>query len=276
MSGTPLRTFSNSMLMAAGLVCSTPGHAAEFFSDDQARRAILQLREQNKEYDALLAQQKAAIQEQTSSIQILRKSLLDLSAQIEQLRADTARQREPIDKLARDMAELQRQQKDLNHAIDDRVRRLEPVKVNLDGRDFLADPAEKRQYDQALATLSAGDFGLASTQILTFVKRYPSSGYFLSAHYWLGNALYGKRDYKEAISAFRVTVSDGTHQKASEALLAIANCQLEMKDVKATRATWAELGKLFPDSEAAKVAAERLASSNKQTNTPAPASNALR
>ena len=251
------RAICNGILIG-GLVLSIPSHA-EFFSDDKARSAILQLREHNKELDAALTQQKAINQEQAASLEILRKSLLDLSAQIEQVRSEGVRQREPIEKLARDLAELQRQQKDLLQTIDDRMRRLEPVKVTLDGRDFLVDPAEKRQYEQALATLSGGDFAMAATSLMALIKRYPSSGYLLSAHYWLGNALYGKRDYKEAINSFRVTVADGTHQKAPEALLAIANCQLEMKDTKAARSTWMEVSKLFPDSEAAKVATERLA-----------------
>lgn len=266
------RAISHGILLS-GLALSLPSHA-EFFSDDKARSAILQLREQNKEIDTALAQQKAINQEQATSLEILRKSLLDLSAQIEVVRSEGARQREPLEKMARDMAELQRQQKDLLQTVDDRMRRLEPVKVTLDGRDFLADPAEKRQYDQALATLSSGDFSVAATNITAFIKRYPSSGYLLSAHYWLGNALYGKRDYKEAINAFRVTVSDGTHQKAPEALLAIANCQLEMKDSKAARTTWAEVSKLFPESEAAKVATERLASAAKLNTVPAVSSPA--
>jgi TolA-binding protein len=45
-----------------------------------------------------------------------------------------------------------------------------------------------------------------------------------------------------------------------EALLAVANCQSEMKDTRAARATLNDLLKRFPQSEAALAGKERLAS----------------
>ena len=48
--------------------------------------------------------------------------------------------------------------------------------------------------------------------------------------------------------------------KAPEALLAIANCQAELKDGKAARRTIDELLKAYPKSEAAQAGKERLAS----------------
>jgi TolA-binding protein len=73
--------------------------------------------------------------------------------------------------------------------------------------------------------------------------------------------LYGKRDYKEAISAFRMFVAGAPeHARAPEALLALANSQAEMKDGKAARKTIEELMKAYPDSEAAQAGKERLAS----------------
>ena len=64
----------------------------------------------------------------------------------------------------------------------------------------------------------------------------------------------------EAIAAFRVTAAAADHPRAPEALLAIANCQIEMKDGRAARATLGELMKVHPNSEAAKAGKERLAS----------------
>jgi TolA-binding protein len=77
----------------------------------------------------------------------------------------------------------------------------------------------------------------------------------------LGNALYGKRDYKEAITAFRAFVAGAAeHPRAPEALLALANSQAEMKDPRGARRTIEELMKTYPDSEAAQAGKERLAS----------------
>lgn len=80
-----------------------------------------------------------------------------------------------------------------------------------------------------------------------------------SAQLWLGNALYGKRDYKEAITAFRAMIASAPDSaRAPEALLSIANCQVELKDTKAARKTLDDLVKAHPKSEAALAARERL------------------
>ena len=90
--------------------------------------------------------------------------------------------------------------------------------------------------------------------------RSAPSGYAPSAHFWLGNALYGKRDYKEAIVAFRALMASAPESiRVPEALLSIANCQVELKDSKAARKTLDELIKSHPKSEAAQAARERLA-----------------
>jgi tol-pal system protein YbgF len=93
-----------------------------------------------------------------------------------------------------------------------------------------------------------------------FQRRYPASPYLDSVRFWQGNALYGKRDYKEAIAVFRAFVtSSPEHPRAPEALLALANSQAEMKDPRGARKTIDELLKAYPKSEAAQAGKERLA-----------------
>jgi tol-pal system protein YbgF len=193
-------------------------------------------------------------------VQALKRSLFELNGQIESLRSEVATLRGTNEQLARDLTDVQRRQKDITQGVDDRIRKLEPIKVSVDGRDFMADPEEKRQFDDALATLRGGDFDKSATAFGVFLRRYPGSGYADSARFWWGNALYGKRDYKEAIQAFRGMVNNAPdHPRAPEALLAIANCQAETKDSKAARVTIGELIKTYPKSEAAQAGRERLA-----------------
>jgi tol-pal system protein YbgF len=78
--------------------------------------------------------------------------------------------------------------------------------------------------------------------------------------YWLGNAQYANRAYKDAIDSHRRLVSQyPTHLRAPEAMLAMANSQIEMKDSKTARRTLNDLVKQHPRSEAAAAARERLA-----------------
>jgi tol-pal system protein YbgF len=250
------------LLLAVLLLGSAPAHA--IFSDDDARKAILELRAKVTANDdaakARLAELAAGQAQLLEQLAALRRSLLDLNNQIEALRAEQAQLRGSNEQLTREVAELQRRSRDVGQAIDDRLRKLEPVKVSLDGSDFLADPDEKRGHDEAMVTLRSGDFDRAGRQIQAFLVRWPASGYAPSLRFWLGNALYGKREYKEAMATFRSFVSASpNHPRAAEALLALANSQAESKDVRAARTTIDELLKTYPQSDAAQAGRDRLA-----------------
>ncbi len=241
---------------------------AGLFDDEEARKAILDLRtkvDQNRQAlelqnaDVKRAQDKA-LQDANDSNATLRRSLLDLQNQIETLRSDLARLRGQDEQLARDVAEMQRRQKDLAQGVDERVRRFEPVKVQLDGREFMAEPAEKRDFDAAFAQFRKPDYAAASGAFIDFIKRNPQSGYAPSAFFWLGNAQYATKDYREAIANFRSMIGSAPdHPKSPEAALAMANSQIELKDNRAARKTLEDLMKAYPQSEAAVAAKDRLA-----------------
>jgi tol-pal system protein YbgF len=233
---------------------------AGIFDDEEARRAILDLRQRvdaaRQESAKRVADEAQRATEETAQ---LRRSLLELQNQIETLRADLARMQGQNEQLTRDVAELQRQQKDMLQGVDDRLRKFEPIKVTVDGREFTVEQAEKRDYEAALAVFRKGDFTAAQATFVDFLKRYPQSGYVPSAFFWLGNAQYATRDYKEAVQNFRTLLSQTPdHMRAPEAVLSIANCQVELKDIKAARKTLEELIKAYPQSEAAAAAKERL------------------
>ncbi|MBI3369023.1 MAG: tol-pal system protein YbgF [Burkholderiales bacterium] len=252
-------------MFGAGLALAASGVQAGLFDDDEARKAILDLRSRLQSVEdnakARVAEQASVNTQLLEQLQQLRRSLLDLNAQLEAQRGETAALRGAQEQLARQVAELQRQQKDLVQALDDRLRKLEPQKVAVDGKEFLVDADERRAHDDAMALIRAGDFDKAALALGAFARRYPASGYIDSVRFWLGNALYGKRDYKEAVANFRALVTASPdHPRAAEALLAIANCQVEMKDIKSARRTLDEVQKSYPKSEAAAAAKERLGS----------------
>ena len=255
-----MREFSRAAL--AGLCLSAalfaPAAHAGLFDDDEARRAILDIR---TKIEQGAANQRAGQQQLTEQIDQLRRSLLDLNNQLEQVRGDNAKLRGQNEQLARDLSEVQRKQKDIQSGVDDRLRKFEPQKVSDGGKEFSVEPDEKRQYDEAMELLRKSDFAGTANALTAFRKRWPTSGYTDSALFWLGNAQYGVRQYKEAITSFRTLVAASPdNAKAPEALLAIANCQAELKDGKGARKTIDELLKTYPKSEAAQAGRERLAS----------------
>lgn len=247
------------LLLAGAALVSTPAHA--LFEDEEARRAILDLRTRLQKLDDAQRQtaesQSGALQEQVSQ---LRRSLLDLNAQLEALRSEMAKLRGQNEQLARDLSDTQRKLTDQAQSLDARLRPLEPQKVSLDGREFQVDPEERRQYEAAIGLVRRGDFVEAANALASFQKRFPASGYADSVRFWLGNAYYGKREYKDAIETFRAFVkASPTHPRAAEAQLATANCQIELKDLKAARRSLEDLIKNYPGTEAAQAGKERLA-----------------
>ena len=241
--------------VVAALGVTFGAHAA-LFDDDEARRAILDLRQK---VDAAQQRNADELRKANEDTAQLRRSLLELSNQIEALRNDTAMVRGQNEKLTRDLADVQRGQKDITQGIDDRLRKFEPVKVSVDGREFVAEPAERQDFESALAVLRKGDFAGAQAGFVALIKQYPQSGYRSSALFWLGNAQYASRNYKDAIVNFRALVTaDPQHLRAPEALLSTANCQVELKDARSARRTLEDLLKAYPQSEAASVAKERI------------------
>ncbi len=238
------------------LLLGSGGARAALFEDEEARKAILDLRGRLTQAEERARASGAKADEQ---LQSMRRSLLEMNNQVEALRAEMAQLRGNNEQLQREVAELQRKQRDIGQTVDDRLRKVEPQKVTLDGVEFNADPEEKRQFDEALALLRAGDFDKSSQALSTFMRRWPASGYTPAARFWQGNALYGKRDYKEAIGVFRAfLIASPEHPRAPEAMLAVANSQAEMKDNKAARKTLEELLKTYPKSEAAVAGKERM------------------
>ena len=144
--------------------------------------------------------------------------------------------------------------------LDERFRTVEPVKVTLDGREFMAEQAEKRDFEAALALFRKAEFSGAKTAFFDFLSRYSRSGYLPSALFWLGNAQYATRDYTAAMVNFRALITNAPdHQRTPEAVLSVANCQLELKDSRGARKTLQDLVSAYPKSEAAVAARERLA-----------------
>lgn len=236
------RMFSRTLLaLALGLSLSGVSHAG-LFEDDEARRAILDLRQK--------------VDKQNESMQQLQRAMLEQQNQFEAMRSELANLRGEKEQLTQDL----KRQQDSAKVVSERLRKFEPSKVTLDGVEFMAEPAETKAYEDALAVFRQGDFATAANVFSDFNRRYPRSGYGVTALFWLGNAQYANRDYKEAIKNFSALLARAPdHARAPESLLSVANCQLELKDTKSARKTLTDVVKSYPQTEAATAATERLA-----------------
>ncbi|WP_338845689.1 tol-pal system protein YbgF [Massilia sp. W12] len=238
-------------LCAVLLALPVAAHAG-LFDDDEARKAILDLR---AKVEALRQETEAKLDTKSS-----KSSTLDLVNQNEQLRQEMAKLRGQIEVLSNEVANLQRRQKDFYTDLDARLRKLEPQKVVLDGKEANVDPAELKSFEAAVAEFKSGDYKGAAQALSEFQRRYPDSPYTPQAAFTLGNTLYALRDCKSAIPVYKEMARNfPEHARAPDALLSIASCMTELKEKPATIKKALEIViRDYPDSSAAQTAKERL------------------
>jgi tol-pal system protein YbgF len=235
---------------AALTLASPAAHA--LFSDDDARKAILELRARQTESDKRIA-------DLTTRLEASQRGQLELANQIEALRAEVARLRGQVETLGNEVAVQGKRTRELYTDVDSRLKRTEPATVTIDGRSVQVDRAEQVAFDAALEAFRAGDFKTAIDGFRQLLARFPSTPYAAAAQYWLGSAYYANRDYRNAIIAQQVVVDRHKDSpRAPEALLSMAASQLELKDKKGAAASLNRVIKDYPDTEAARLARERL------------------
>ena len=257
-------SFTNSCkrwLIAAFVLLAASTAGAGILEDDEARKAILDLRQKvesfRKDIDQKLLD---AAKQHSDEISQLRRSLLELQNQLEASNAELAKLRGQDEQLRREFSDLQRQHLEVSKSLDERLRKVEPIKVSIDGLEFVADTVEKKSFEAALAVFRKGDFAESQTAFNDFLTRYAQSGYVPAAIFWLGNTQFIGKDYKGALQSFRkLVVQAPTYQRIPEAQLAMANCQLELKDTRGAKKTLESILEHHPRSEAADAAKERLA-----------------
>lgn len=248
--------FSTLRLAAAGLAFSAllPMHAnAAIFGDDEARRAILELR---TKVDVLAGQLNARLDGKAD-----KTSLLESLNRHEQTLQEIAKLRGQIEVLANELATVQKNQRDLYADMDARIKKLEPRQVTIDGNEAAVAPTEQQDYEAAMALFQTGDYKGAAAALGDFVKRNPDSPYAANAQYWLGNAYFAQRDYKKAIAAQQIVASTYKDSaKAPDAMLNIASSYVELEDKKNAKKILQQLVTKYPGTPSAKTAKDRLAS----------------
>ena len=254
-----LSVFLSAVGLSAAALWPLPAHA--LFDDDGARKAIIDLRNKFEAHrqatDAALTRLTRQAEDGNVTGQ---RSLLELSNQNEQLRSEMARLQGQIEQIQRDLTDMQKQQAAAQAAAAERRRLVEPMQIEMDGLTFSATPDETREFDSALALLRRAEFGPAEAAFTGMLKRFPSTGYLPSVLYWLGNAQYANRAYAQSVASHqRLVRVYPEHLRSPEALLAVANSELELKDPKAAKLTLTKLARDYPQSEAAAAARERLA-----------------
>jgi tol-pal system protein YbgF len=220
--------------------------------------------------DAVVKSQQSLREQAVRDTQVeasrLQQGMLQLQAQLDGLKQSLSELRGEKDQLQREITLLKKSHKETITSLEERLAKqdqrfskLEPLAVQMDGLEFQVDPVEKKDFELALATFRKGEFAGAINSFSAFLRKYPETGFRQSALFWLASAKYVKREYVDAANQLKafVTMNEG-HAKFPEALLTLANSQIELKLPLEAKKTLEDLIEQYPTSEAAEAAKERL------------------
>ena len=258
------RSLAAALLVAMG---SFAGPAWAIFGDDEARKAVLEVRGKLEVFQREtlrqlneLGRQQADMEQRLGRLEQGQRVNLDQQNQLEALRQEVARLRGQLEVQYNELSQTRKSQKDLTAALDTRLKQFEPVQVTLDERTFNVDQNEKRAYDAALETFRASDFKGAIAAFQSFQKSYPDSPYLPWVLYWQGGAQYANGEHKGAIGTLeQLARKHPDNPRVPDAMLILGNAQADAGDRKSARETFKTIGDKYPGTPASGVAKERMA-----------------
>ena len=230
------QTLSGAFCLSAILVCLTASSSAwALFSDDEARKAILDLRKS------------------------LATTQLELQNQIEKLKADNAELRGKVESLEKQGEDINNSQKTYYQDLDTRLGNFEPRSITIEGVSGTVQPGEKKAYDDALKAFQAGNLKKADESFSAFAGKYSQSPYLPLALYWGANSKYANKNYAGAISQLQTLIKKyPNHPRIPAAMVTLGNSQLESGNKAAAKKTFSDIIAKYPDTEAAKDAQQLL------------------
>lgn len=212
------RVVGSCLALLGGTLLSQPSLA---FTDDEARKAILELRQQIRTMNE--ANQRARIQ---------------LSDQIEMLGQEIVRLRGDLEQLGRPAGEA------------GGARGADPRSQ---------DPREQAAFDQSMESFRKAQYKETVQNLTAFLTLYPESALAPTAQFYLGSSRYAMKDFKGAITTLQAMVQKYPREpRAADALLMVASCQIELNNRPGAKATLQRIVKDYKGTPAADTAAKRL------------------
>lgn len=211
----------SSCLVLMSSVLLSPSALA--FTDDEARKAILDLRQQIRTMNE--ANQRARIQ---------------LSDQIEALGQEIVRLRSDLEQLGRPAG--------AGGAAGGRPA---------DPRS--QDPREQAAFEQSIESFRKAQYKETVQNLTAFLTLYPDSKLAPTAQFYLGSSRFAMKDFKGAITTLQAMVQKfPTEPRAADALLMVASSQIELNNRAGAKTTLQRIVKDYKGTPAAETATKRL------------------
>jgi tol-pal system protein YbgF len=194
------------------------------------------------------------------------QSLLEMAQNQDALQAEVRTLRGRVDELQNNAEAMRKQQRDLYGDLERRMAgaaaapaAVAPAPSSSTPSGSGAGSAEQAAYVQAFEALKSSNYAVSIAGFKQYLANYPTSDLADNAQYWLGEAYYVTRDYDNAAVAFRAVGEKWPNsRKAPDALVKLGFTQFELKNFKEARATLTLVTQRYPDTDAARLAGDRL------------------
>ncbi|MEO6078719.1 MAG: tol-pal system protein YbgF [Steroidobacteraceae bacterium] len=198
------------------------------------------------------------------------QSLIQMAQRLDTLQDEIRSLRGRIEELQNENVKLRKEQRDLYADLDKRLSETATAAsaaataaAAAATRASAPTPAaadEQTQYSHALEELKARNYASAVEILRGLAVTFPNGALADNTQYWLGEAYYVTQEYDQAAAAFQVVISNWPNsRKVPDALLKLGYTQEQQNKLPAARLTLQQVIARYPDSDAAKVASERLA-----------------
>ena len=120
-------------------------------------------------------------------------------------------------------------------------------------------PAPRELYSQAYADYARGNYDLAMQGFSEYLAAYPGTDFSDNAQYWIGECLYGKKQYADAIEAWNTLLRDyASSDKVPDARVKKGMALERLGRRSQALVEYRYVGDRYPTSQAARIARERL------------------
>ena len=200
-----------------------PAHA---FADDEARRAILELRQQVRQMHEQNQQARFLLADQ---IETLQHELTEMRGQLERMRFEL----------------------DINKRSSQDQSGGSSIQVS--------NPQEQASFDNAMGLFRSGKYKEAAQGLNSFLGDYPNSQLASEARFYLGSSQYATKDFKGSIAQLQQLVQAAPNDpRAPDALLIVAAGKIELNDMAGAKTSLQQIVRDYPQSSAADTAKSRL------------------
>ena len=214
------------------------------------------------------------------AVTVSRDTLVEMMLQLEAMQTEQRRLRGELEVQTHELDKLKTRERELIADIDRRLRELEQRAGAAPVPAASAEPAaragtpkaapaasasEQQQYDAAFNLMKQGLYERSVKAFREFIGARPQSALAGNAQYWIGEAYYVLRDFKQAIEEFTKVLNDYSDSaKVPDALLKIGYTQYELGAHDKAREALNQVIARYPNTTVAKSAEQRLAKMKKE------------